>query len=515
MSLPAIFQTRRRRDLLFSGAIACGLLLVLAATGATPWPEALFVTFILVATLVLYYRGVAEVPEVPAASTQFQQGDETEARAALAPRLDLGPALPDWSGAGELGGLAAAMPDPFLVASIARESEIIAVNDSARELFGVDDKALKFSAPLRRPELLDAMRRAVETGAAQTVELRFLGAVERFLLAHVAAFRWRGRELVAIVLHDETLAKKAEQMRGDFVANASHELKTPLAALSGLIETLRGHAKDDPVARDRFLAIMESQAERMSRLIADLLSLSRIELNEHVPPRGLGDLILATREAIDTVEPIAMNRRVRIETAFHDDAAMIRAIPDDLVQIVQNLVDNAVKYSPDSGMVKVSLKIFGEREEALAFAFRSWPDASRITIATPLTGPSGKPAIDFVALRVEDQGPGISREHLARLSERFYRVPPDEIWSGQADPAVSEADRVLRRGTGLGLAIVKHIVKRYKGALGAESRRGKGSAFGVCFPLADPLAESLPAAASSPFEYDDAPPPLRGSLTKS
>ncbi len=517
MSQSAILQSRRRRDLFFAGTIAAGLLLVLAATGATPWPEALFVTFILAATLVLYYRGVVEaVPPSPPVPYPLHppHPDGPEARAAQAARLDLGPALPDWNGASELGGLAMAMPDPFLVASIARESEIIAVNDAARELFGVGDKGLKFSTVLRRPELLDAMRKAVETGAPQMAELHFLGAVERFLLAHIAGFRWRGRELLAIVVHDETLARKTEQMRGDFVANASHELKTPLAALSGFIQTLRGHAREDPVARDRFLAIMESQAERMSRLIADLLSLSRIELNEHVPPRGIGDLIPATREAIDTVEPIALNRRVRIETEFHDSSALIRAIPDELVQIVQNLVDNAIKYSPDPGVVKVSLKCFPDREEALAWAFRSWPDASQITIAAPLPAPGGRPAPNYVALRVEDHGPGISREHLARLSERFYRVPPDEIWAERPDPAISEAERVLRRGTGLGLAIVKHIVKRYKGGLGAESRRGKGSAFGVCFPLADSHGEPLPGTSISPFEYDDAPPPMRGGMPK-
>jgi two-component system phosphate regulon sensor histidine kinase PhoR len=245
----------------------------------------------------------------------------------------------------------------------------------------------------------------------------------------------RGGAAAIIALHEVTELKRAEQMRADFIANAGHELKTPLAALIGFIETLRGPARDDPAARERFLAIMDEQARRMARLVDDLLSLSRIELNEHVAPAGrvaLGPLI---EEVARGLELRAGERGIRIVCAVPDDLPEVPGDRDELAQIFQNLLDNAISYGkPDS-----EVRVTGGRA-----------DGAQVWIA------------------VTDQGQGIAPGHLPRLTERFYRV----------DTARS---RELG-GTGLGLAIVKHILNRHRGRLDIASRPGQGSTFTVSLP---------------------------------
>jgi two-component system phosphate regulon sensor histidine kinase PhoR len=254
-----------------------------------------------------------------------------------------------------------------------------------------------------------------------------------------------------IVLRDTTKAQRVEQMRADFVANASHELRTPLASLTGFIDTLRGHAKDDPEAQERFLGIMAEQATRMRRLIDDLLSLSRIELNEHVRPAGsvnLGDVV---EEVSSALAPQAHGANIQLEIAEPTSLPNVAGDRDELFQVVQNLVDNAIKYGRPQTMVTLEL---GTR---------------RADPGEP--GPS--PA---VYLAVKDRGEGIAREHIPRLTERFYRV----------DVRRSRAIG----GTGLGLAIVKHIVNRHRGRLLVESKVGEGSTFTVFLPLATEVGHS-------------------------
>jgi two-component system phosphate regulon sensor histidine kinase PhoR len=244
-----------------------------------------------------------------------------------------------------------------------------------------------------------------------------------------------------LALHDITQLKRAEQMRADFIANASHELRTPLATLIGFIETLRGPAREDEEARERFLAIMHEQASRMTRLVEDLLSLSRIELNEHVMPKGTVELGSLLRHLAESLELHAAERGMQIRLALPSNLPAVLGDRDELAQVFQNLVDNAIKYGRPGSEITVSADT-----EQRNFAGN--------TGSTP-----------FVSIAVRDCGEGIAREHLSRLTERFYRV----------DTARSRE----MGGTGLGLAIVKHILNHHRGFLEVESTVGTGSVFTV------------------------------------
>jgi two-component system phosphate regulon sensor histidine kinase PhoR len=292
----------------------------------------------------------------------------------------------------------------------------------------------------RAPELLAAVDRALQTGAPQAFELRTAVPVAR-LLAGMATPLGRGQRqpedpAVLVVLRDRTEAEQLAQMRADFVANASHELRTPLASLKGFVETLQGAAKDDPAARQRFLGIMQEQAARMSRLIEDLLSLSRIEMREHVAPTGVVDLAGVAREASRSLSPGAAEAGIAIDETSAPAAVPVIGDHDELIQVAHNLIQNAIKYGRRGGRVGVAVR----REGSLA------------------------------KLVVSDDGIGIAPEHLPRLTERFYRV--------------SAKDSRERGGTGLGLAIVKHIVNRHRGELTIESVPGNGSTFTVILPAA-------------------------------
>jgi two-component system phosphate regulon sensor histidine kinase PhoR len=266
---------------------------------------------------------------------------------------------------------------------------------------------------------------------------------------------------LVVVLRDETDARRTERMRADFLANASHELRTPLASLAGFVETLRTHAKNDPEARDKFLGIMAQQATRMARLVDDLLSLSRIELNEHIAPSGRVDLTRTVQDVTDAIRPLIEERGVTILAEAPSEVTPVTGDRDQLVQVIQNLVDNAVKYTPPGGTVRITLTY------ATSVAAARAP--SRTGVGLSLLSPDARDGQAFVILRVADEGPGIARQHLPRLSERFYRV---------------EGQRT--GGTGLGLAIVKHVVNRHRGGLMVESAEDAGSTFSVYLPVAPP-----------------------------
>jgi two-component system, OmpR family, phosphate regulon sensor histidine kinase PhoR len=249
-------------------------------------------------------------------------------------------------------------------------------------------------------------------------------------------------------LHDLTAAKRSERLRADFVANASHELRTPLASLIGFIETLRGPARDDSAARQHFLSIMAEQSQRMKRLVDDLLSLSRIEMNEHRPPTERVDLARLLPTVADLLGQRAAARDMQIKLDLPADLPAVLGDSDELAQVFQNLLDNAIKYSRAGTSIDVTAHASG----------RILPGAR----------PGERPPA--VAVTVRDHGEGIAREHLPRLTERFYRV----------DAARS---RELG-GTGLGLAIVKHIVNHHRGALEIDSEPGEGSVFTIHLPCA-------------------------------
>jgi two-component system phosphate regulon sensor histidine kinase PhoR len=286
---------------------------------------------------------------------------------------------------------------------------------------------------------------------ARVVDFTLSVPVERVMEARITRIEGVSLDGIAaiVTLHDITALKLAEQMRADFVANAGHELKTPLASLVGFIETLLGAARDDPAARERFLGIMRGEAGRMTRLVDDLLSLSRIELNEHVAPTSRVSMPPLIEQVADALELRAAERGMRLDLALPEDLPDVHGDDDELAQVFQNLIDNAIKYGKPCTAITVAGSIAG----------------------SPTAGTG------FVRITVTDRGDGIPSEHLPRLTERFYRV----------DTARS---RELG-GTGLGLAIVKHILNRHRGRLEVSSTMGVGSTFTVWLRADAPNPETF------------------------
>ncbi len=336
----------------------------------------------------------------------------------------------------------AAVPDPLILLDERRR--IVRANTAAAALVGGLSPPCDLATVLRNPAVLTAADAVLRGDPARIVEFTLTVPVERQLRARFARVdRLALDGAVAVVtLHDVTELKRAEQMRADFIANASHELRTPLATLTGFIETLRGPARDDAEAHERFLAIMGGQATRMTRLVEDLLSLSRIELNEHVLPQGRVAVAPLLQQLAETLELRAGERDMRIVMTLPPDLPDVQGDRDELAQLFQNLLDNAIKYGRPGTEISVGA------------------ETSRRPAAI---GERGLPAL--VAITVRDRGEGIAREHLPRLTERFYRV----------DTARSRE----MGGTGLGLAIVKHIVNRHRGFLEIDSAPGEGSVFAV------------------------------------
>jgi two-component system, OmpR family, phosphate regulon sensor histidine kinase PhoR len=339
------------------------------------------------------------------------------------------------------------LPDPLMLVDAG--GRVVFANKAMRAVVGTDAQRKHVSAVLRTPDVLQAIAHNMETGEPAAIEFTFHVPVERNYQAYVTRTEHEPR-LSALLLHDLTAIKRAEEARADFVANASHELRTPLSAVSGFIDTLRGHAKDDPKAREKFLEIMSVEAGRMRRLIDDLLSLTRIEQNEHVPPSGRVDLAGVVRDAAAALGPLAEADKVAIEIAESSPLPEIAGQRDDLIQIFQNLIHNAIKYGRPGGHVWLAM----EMSEA----------------TPPLPGRRGGGAM--VSVSVRDDGEGIPREAIPRLTERFYRV---------------DVKRSRERGgTGLGLAIVKHIVNRHQGRIAIDSQIGSGTTFTISLPVAPP-----------------------------
>ncbi len=342
--------------------------------------------------------------------------------------------------------IVAGMPDPVIAAD--RAGCVLALNEGARTLAPALRQGEPVSLALRMPELVDAIGRAFARGEQQRVQYSQRVPVDRWFEAIAMPVRRApgpgAPDMVLLTFRDLTPLRRAEEMRADFVANASHELRTPLAALSGFIETLQGPAREDAKARERFLDIMQEQARRMARLIDDLLSLSRIELNAHRRPDTPVDLAPILEQVLDSLQTLARDRAVTVNI----EAAGVLTVlgdHDELVRVFENLVENALKYGAPGKRVDISVA----RAKA--------PDREL-----------------EAQVSVRDYGPGIAPEHLPRLTERFYR----------ADVRESRA----QGGTGLGLALVKHILNRHRGRLSIESTLGAGATFIVHLPIAHPPA---------------------------
>ena len=420
---------------------AIGVILILALLGQANWLAASLGVMGLILFSTVWYFGTVdpaiEVKEDPEAAM-------LEARRKAAQEKAFRTSLVE------------ALPEPALF--IDAQGKVEAANRAARQTFRFVGAEPQLTAVVRKPELLDAVASARQTGETQRFEFVERDETDRYF-ACVAAPLGAG---ILVSMHDLTDIKRVELARVDFLANASHELRTPLTSLSGFIETLRGPARDDAEARERFLEIMQAQADRMKRLISDLMSLSRIELVEHRPPDDETDLAGVVQEVAAALAPVAARRGVTVRLRGADSPILVTGVRDELAQVVQNLIDNAVKYSEPQGVVEVELSPELSGDQAAARAGRLWESAGHMSIVSAAgRGPC-------VALRVTDAGPGIERQYLPRLAERFYRVDPG---------------RGLRPGTGLGLAIVKHVVQRHRGSFLVESEPGRGSAFGVVLPM--------------------------------
>lgn len=347
------------------------------------------------------------------------------------------------------------LPDPLIVLGADRSWR--RSNAAARSAFGADIHAV-----LRHPDLRAAIDRAFASSSPQTAAIVLpvpsLRDVHASVIPIDPPLSDGGRAV--IVLSDRTREHAVERMRADFVANASHELRTPLASMIGFVDTLLGPAADDLPAQRRFLGIMAEQGARMNRLIDDLLSLSRVELVEHEPPSQRVDFSGLVEAIAAGFEPRLRDRAVTLDLNLDRDLPSVVGDSDQLAQVVQNLVDNAVKYGRDGGVIRI-----------------------RVTRA-----PAGQkfPARPGCLLVVIDEGRGIAREHLPRLTERFYRV--DKGRSRNAG------------GTGLGLAIVRHIVNRHRGQLLIESDVGHGTTITVWLPLAPVPPVALPQVAPLPAD---------------
>jgi len=343
---------------------------------------------------------------------------------------------------GPLQSLVQALPLPAVL--IGGDWRVLAANALAVDMLGEGLETRHYMTMLRQPSVLDAIEACAQTGQPQ--QTRYLGAdganETTFETQCAAVDTGPTGQGVLVTFTDITHLQQASQMRRDFVANVSHELRSPLTALTGFIETLAGPARDDPAATARFLTIMQGEAARMERLVRDLLSLSRVEAQERIRPQTPVDLGDLARSVIHLLTPQATAAQVTLALSGPDTPQTVPGDADQLRQVLTNLIENAIKY--------------GGRDQQVQITLTTSPDEPLIR------GPAAQ-------ISVRDHGPGFDPVHISRLTERFYRV--DDHRSREMG------------GTGLGLAIVKHILNRHRGRLRITTTPGEGSEFIVILPL--------------------------------
>ena len=319
---------------------------------------------------------------------------------------------------------------------LGRDAALRDQNLAAEKAFGGLEPGLHISARFRSPGVLDLVRETIATDEPNQIEHSERLPSERVYIVRSSPLHIEGakEDLFLLSFKDISELRRIDRMRSDFVANASHELRTPLASLRGFIETMQGPARGDPKAQERFLTIMLEQANRMSRLVDDLLSLSRLELKAHLAPDQMVDLVPVIGHVRDSLAPLAAELDVEIRLHMPPEKVEVLGDRDELVQVFENLIENACKYGQEGKTVDVHVR---------------------------------NPAGGSVEVSVIDHGPGIPSEHVPRLTERFYRV--------------SVTDSRSKKGTGLGLAIVKHILTRHRARLIVKSEIDQGTEFTVRF----------------------------------
>jgi two-component system phosphate regulon sensor histidine kinase PhoR len=400
-----------------ASAAALSLAVLAAAAWAAAWPDPLIAALTLgcgIASgfILQTYRGGAASPAVD---------------------TDVVPAQPNGTSLTAIDEVVQALDIPAIVLDSQRR--IMAFNRHAADLFPAVSQGDPLAVVSRHPDLLQSIERVSARGQTETAEI-----TERMLQGRrfiVTSSPLPVASLLLLQFRDTSEQERLAQLRADFIANASHELRTPLASIRGFIETLEGSARNDEAARIRFLSIMATQAARMNRILDDLLSLSRIEMRAHLRPENKVDLAELAAHVVHGMEPLAARAEIRLHYQAPATPSIVRGDKDELEQVMQNLVHNAIKYGRQGGTVDVTI----DRRAA-----------TKVTRAA-------------CTVSVRDDGPGIPPEHLPRLTERFYRV----------DTARSRE----QGGTGLGLAIVKHILNRHRGELEITSEVGRGSQFTV------------------------------------
>lgn len=325
-----------------------------------------------------------------------------------------------------------ALPNPALCLDF--DYKIRGANAPAKNLFDTELTGLDFVRVLRQPGAIECLGKAVNSRELQTCDVVFHLQTPRTYKASAAVISGLKTDCILFTLLDISAEIDAEKSRSTFVANVSHELRSPLTSLMGIVETLQGPARDDVKAQDKFLALMHSETERMSRLVGDLLSLSKLESKEHVPPKGKVDIPNLICRVVTMLGESTPDYKSRIAPKSPDDLPLVTGDRDELTEVFQNLIENALKYSEPNTKVEIDIA----------------------------------QANNAIKVTIRDQGEGIAPEHLPRLTERFYRV--DKGRSREMG------------GTGLGLAITKHILNRHRGRLSIESKTGVGSMVTVSLP---------------------------------
>tara|TARA_B100002052_G_scaffold127111_1_gene116775 strand:- start:10355 stop:11575 length:1221 start_codon:yes stop_codon:yes gene_type:complete len=306
-------------------------------------------------------------------------------------------------------------------------------NQAFKNFCGGNPDGQPIAISLRSPDIDSAIESINAKNVFRSVEFSIFQSVEKYLLAQLFTIKHKSK-FVLLSITDISDLKAADKLKTSFVSNVSHELRTPLASILGLIETIEGPAKNDEKKKHEFFLTIKSEAERMHRLVNDLLSLSRVEESQFQLPNEKIDLIACVESALDAIGVIADKKKIVISFEKPPNPIYIRGNMDQVIEVFENLLDNAVAYSSDGS--KVSLKY-----ETLA---------------------------EYEKISVCDEGIGIATDDLTRVTERFYRT--------------QQSVKLRKNSSGLGLAIVKHIISRHEGNFEISSALGQGSEFSVSLP---------------------------------
>ena len=324
----------------------------------------------------------------------------------------------------------------FPMIIVDKSYRITSSNVAFNSYVGKDANGMNLSLCLRSNELNDALSDALTNEKKSDINFIIYDQVHKYIQAQIFPLKIKKEIFALVMMIDETPQKIAEKLKSEFVSNVSHELKTPLTAIMGFIETINGPAKNDVEQKEKFLEIIQVEAERMQRLVNDTLSLTRVEESEYQTPNERVSLWYCANSACDSVQTLADKKNIKIsfQKEYQKDEFFIKGNADQITEVFENLLDNAITYSKDDTNITIA---FSEKEENIEF-------------------------------KIIDQGHGIPKDDIVRVSERFFRS--------------KTANMYKKNSSGLGLAIVKHIINRHAGSLLIESAEGKGSTFTITLP---------------------------------